>query len=378
MSEPVVYLAIDSRLECRRRSDRTSAPDRSMPTFPAAALEQLATQLLEKAGAPRKLAEVVSNHLIEANLAGHDSHGVLRVLQYVEFVDNGMIQPAAVGTVARRFAAGAVLDGNGGFGQVIGKQATELAIEIARESGVSAVTASNCHHTGRIGTYTEMCARAGLIGIGVVNSGGGAQVVPPFGGLGRRLSTNPISIAAPSDSQHPIVLDMATTVAPEGKVRAAFQAGKPVPIGWLNDAQGQYTTDAAQLYADPPGALVPIGGIVGYKGFGLGLMIDVLAGILTGAGGREPDRQYSGDGLVVIALDVECFKPLADFRQQVTALADYIRSSPTAAGVENIYAPGDLELLRRQSRLRHGLFVEQGTWDLLTKLCERFGVQSLS
>jgi uncharacterized oxidoreductase len=168
---------------------------------------------------------------------------------------------------------------------------------------------------------------------------------------------------------------MATTVAPEGKVRAAFQAGKPVPTGWLVNAEGHSTNNAAQLYADPPGALVPIGGIVGYKGFGLGLMIDVLAGILAGAGGCEPGRQYSGDGLVVIALYVERFKPLADFRQQVSALADYIRSSPTAAGFENIYAPGDLELLRRETRLRDGLFVEQGTWDLLEKLCERFGVQ---
>jgi uncharacterized oxidoreductase len=345
-----------------------------MPTIPPPALEQLAAQLLQRAGAPPQLAAIVADHLIEANLTGHDSHGVLRVLQYVEGIDNGLITPAAEMTVVNRFAAGAVVDGGGGFGQVIGRQATLLALEIAQESGVGAVTVHHCHHTGRIGTYTEMCASAGLIGIAVVNSGGGAQVVPPFGGLGRRLSTNPISIAAPSDGEHPIVLDMATTVAPEGKVRAAFQAGKPVPTGWLTDAQGQYTNDAAQLYADPPGALVPIGGIVAYKGFGLSLMIDILAGILTGAGGCEPDRPYPGDGLLVIAIDVERFKPLADFRRQVAALADYIRSSPTAAGVENIYAPGDLELRRRETRLRDGLFVEQGTWDLLEKLCERFGV----
>ncbi len=345
-----------------------------MPNFPPADLQRLATDLLAAAGAPAELAAIVAEHLVDANLAGHDSHGVLRVLQYVEAIDSGLIAPAAEMTVVDRFAAGAVVDGGGGFGQVIGRQATLLAMEIARDSGVGAVTVHHCHHTGRIGTYTEMCASAGLIGIAMVNSGGGAQVVPPFGGLGRRLSTNPISIAAPSDGEHPIVLDMATTVAPEGKVRAAFQAGKPVPTGWLVDSEGQYTNDAAQLYADPPGALVPIGGIVAYKGFGLSFMIDILAGILTGAGGCEPNRQYPGDGLFVIAIDVERFKPLGEFRHQVAALADYIRSSPTAAGAENIYAPGDLELRRREARLRDGLFVEQGTWNLLETLCERFGV----
>ncbi len=345
-----------------------------MPTFDAPDLQRLATNLLASAGAPAELAHIVAEHLINANLAGHDSHGVLRVLQYVDGIQSGLIVPAAEMTVVNRFAAGAVVDGGGGFGQVIGRQATLLAMEIAKATGVGAVTACHCHHTGRIATYTEMCAKAGFVGIAVVNSGGGAQVVPPFGGLGRRLSTNPISIAVPSGGEHPIVLDMATTVAPEGKVRAAFQAGKPVPTGWLMDAKGQTTNDAGQLYADPPGALVPIGGIVAYKGFGLSLMIDILAGILSGAGGCQPDRQYPGDGFFLVAVDVERFRPLADFRHEVAALADYIHSSPTIEGVEKVYVPGEIELERRAARLREGIFVEEGTWDLLAKLCVRFGI----
>lgn len=345
-----------------------------MPRFTAQSLESLATDLLERAGASRENAHIVADHLVAANLAGHDSHGVLRVLQYVASIDSGLIQPNGKTRVINRFPAGAVLDGGQGFGQVAGRDATLLAIEIARASGVGAVSLRGCHHTGRIGTYTEMCASEGLIGICVVNSGGGAQVVPPFGGVGRRLSTNPISIAAPTAGEHPMVLDMATTVAPEGKVRAAFQAGKPVPEGWLMDHAGRVTTDAAQLYAEQPGALVPIGGIVGYKGFGLSLMIDVLAGVLTGAGGCQPERAYPGDGLFIIALDTQRYMPLADFSQCVSALTDYIHSSPTAPGFERVYVPGEPEVARREQRLREGVLVEEGTWTLLEQLAERFGV----
>ena len=150
----------------------------------------------------------------------------------------------------------------------------------ARDGGVGAVSVRNCCHTGRIGTYTEMAAQAGLVGIAMTNSGGGGQLVAPFGGTARRLSTNPISIAAPSGGPHPIMLDIASSVAPEGKVRNYFLAGKSVPPGWMIDAAGNPTTNPADFYAEPGGALLPLGGAVGYKGFGLSFMIDILAGAL--------------------------------------------------------------------------------------------------
>jgi uncharacterized oxidoreductase len=346
-----------------------------MPTFAAADLEQLASQLLQGAGTPPELAAIVADHLIEANLAGHDSHGVLRVLQYVDFIENGHIQPAGHARVLERFTAGAVIDGCHGLGQVIGREATLLAIEIAQESGIGGVTVRNCHHTGRIGTYTLSIAEAGMIGMCFVNSGGGAQAVPPFGGLKRRLSTNPISISAPQTDGPPLVLDMATTVAPEGKVRAKFQAGKPAPDGWLVDAEGRPTNDASQLYADPPGALVPLGGPVAYKGYCLALMIDILAGVLTGAGGCAPDRAYPGDGLFVMAIDVAKFQPLADFSQRVRDLAQYMQATPTMPGVDRVLVPGEIELQRKAARLRDGVYVEDGTWNLLLALCEKFAVK---
>lgn len=345
-----------------------------MPTFAAADLEQLASRLLQGAGTPPRLAAIVADHLIEANLAGHDSHGVLRVLQYVDFIGRGEIDPHATPRAVDRFPAGALLDGNAGLGQVAGREATLLAIDIAREMGTASVGLRNCHHTGRIGTYTLMIAEAGMIGLCFVNSGGGAQAVLPFGGLKRRLSTNPISISAPQADGPPLVVDMSTTVAPEGKVRAKFQAGKPAPDGWLVDSEGRPTNDASLLYADPPGALVPLGGSVGYKGYCLALMIDILAGVLTGAGGCQPDRAYPGDGLFVMAIDVARFQPLADFSRCVHDLAEYMHDTPTLPGVDRVLVPGEIELQRKAALLKSGLYVEDGTWNLLLGLCDKFGV----
>lgn len=345
-----------------------------MPKLPPAALRQLAIDVFLKTGAPALHAEIVADHLVEANLAGHDSHGILRVLQYVDLIDSGLLIPTGQARVVERFTSGAVIDGQGGFGQVVAGDAMRLAIELAREAGTAAVTVRNCCHTGRLGAYSAMAAEAGLVGLVVVNAGGGAQLVAPFGGTARRLSTNPISIAAPAANGPPVVLDMSTSAAPEGKVRAAFQAGKPTPDGWLIDPQGNPTNDPGQLYADPPGALVPLGGAFAHKGYALSFMIDILAGGLTGAGTCEPGRAYPGDGMLAMAIDIARFTSLETFRQQVATLCDYIHESPKAAGCERIYVPGEPERVRREERMRDGILVQQGTWDLLTKLCQRLEV----
>lgn len=345
-----------------------------MPTVEAKRLEQLATTIFERSGAPSEHAALVAAHLVEANLAGHDSHGVMRVPQYVDLIDAGRLKPERKMQVVQRAAASAVVDGCGGFGQVIADGAMRLAIELARAGGVGAVTVRNCSHTGRIGTYTQMAAREGLVGIGMVNTGGGAQSVAPFGGTARRLSTNPISIAAPSGGPNPILLDMATSVAPEGKVRAKYQAGKSLPAGWMMDAQGQPTTDAKSFYHEPLGALLPFGGPVGYKGFGLGFAIDILAGALSGAGCSHADAPIVTDGMLAIALDIERFTPLADFTRRVAALVEHVKSCPTAEGYDEIYVPGEVELRSRERRLAEGIPIEQGTWDLIDRIRRRFAL----
>jgi uncharacterized oxidoreductase len=348
-----------------------------MPTFPADALARLTTAIFERCGAPQDIAAGVAEHLVASNLAGHDSHGVLRIQQYVDMIDQKLLVPDGRMRVVERFAAGAVVDGNHGFGQVVAREAMNLAIEIARASGIGAVAVRNCCHTGRLGTYSEMAAAAGMVGIVFVNAGGGGQLVAPFGGTARRISTNPLSIAAPS-ADGTVMLDIATSVAPEGKVRAMLAAGKQLPAGWLIDAAGQPTTDPAALYADPPATLLPLGGPFGHKGFGLAFLIDILAGIVTGAGHCRAGATYTGDGLLAVALDVAHFLPLDAFRAQVAELAAYVKDCPTAPGVERIYVPGEIEARTRAERLRCGIPLEPATCERIEQICRRFGLEPLA
>jgi uncharacterized oxidoreductase len=347
-----------------------------MPIFPAERLERLTADIFVRAGASADDARCVAEHLVGANLAGHDSHGVLRIAQYLELIDAGQLKPDGQTEVVARFAGGAVIDGHQGFGQVVARDAMLLAIEIARETGTGAVTVRNCCHTGRIGTYPEIAAAAGMVGIAMTNASGAGQLVAPLGGAARRLSTNPVSIAAPSGGEFPLVLDMATSVAPEGKVRAAYQAGRPTPEGWMLDALGRPTTNPNDFYSDPPAMLLPLGGPVAHKGYSLAVMIDILAGALSGAGCCRPNAEYTGDGILAIAIDVAHFTPLAEFQKRVADLAQYIKECPKAPGVEDIYLPGESEWRKRQQRQREGIVIEDGSWKLIEAACRKFGVEA--
>ncbi len=353
------------------------APDKnsSMPQLSADTLQRVATEIFTRAGTPAEHALCVARHLVDANLTGHDSHGVLRIPQYVEMIDAGKLKPAGAPQIVHDAPASAVLDGGRGFGQVIARDAMLLAIRKARAGGVGAVTARHCSHTGRIGTYTVLAAEAGLVGIAMVNSGGGGQSVAPFGGIKRRLATNPLSIATPSGGSHPIMLDIASSVAPEGKMRNYFQSGRSVPPGWLIDAEGRPSTTPADFYAQPGGALQPLGGLVGHKGFAMAFVIDLLAGALSGAGCSSADPQEGGDGMLAIALDIEQFTPMADFIARVTTLAEYVKSCPTAPGFERIFVPGEPEALQRECRLRDGIVVPPLAWEQIERICQRFGVE---
>lgn len=344
-----------------------------MPILPAERLQQLTVQIFERAGAPAAHAQAVAEHLVESNLGGHDSHGVLRIPQYFDLIEAGLLKPAGSMQLVNETTAGAVVDGQGGFGQVIANDAMRLAIKIAHSRGISAVAARNLRHTGRIGAYAQMAAAEGLVGITMVNSGGAGQLVAPFGGIERRLSTNPISIAVPSDGPYPLVFDAASSVAPEGKVRARHQAGKPLPEGWIINAAGQPSLDSSDFY-ERAGSILPLGGPAGHKGFGLALMIDILAGALGGAGCAHADPRDGGDGFLAIAIDVQQFTPLADFEQRVATLVDYVQGCPKAEGVEHIYMPGEVEARNRERLLRDGIRIEPGTWTLIEGVCQRLEV----
>jgi uncharacterized oxidoreductase len=339
-----------------------------MPIVLPDPLRTTITQVFLAVGVPEPEAALVAEHLVEAELAGVTSHGVIRVPQYVEAIRQGQVVPDATVTVRKEALSAAVLDGHHGFGQVTARQAMDRAVAIADRTGIGAVTLVNCSHTGRLGSYTEHAARRGKIGLMMVNAGGHGQWVAPFGGTAGRLSTNPFSIAVPTGSDFPLVLDIATSAAPEGKVRALRAAGQPVPEGWVITAAGSTTTDPADLYGPPRGALLPFGG---HKGFGLAFMIDALAGGLSGAGCCcDPDAPLEGksDGVFLLAIHVEAFCAPADFQEDVRQLIAHVKSSPPQPGVTEVFVPGELEARRKQQRLREGIPIDEGIWQSVVEL----------
>jgi uncharacterized oxidoreductase len=345
-----------------------------MPTVKAEFLQNVVTRLFQAQGVPEDEAQVVAAHLVDAEACGVVSHGLIRVPQYVQAIADGRVVPGAQLRILAETPATAVLDGQHGFGQVMALRALEQAVDRAERAGVGAVTLFNCGHTGRLGSYTERAARRGLAALMMVNAGGHGQWVAPFGGSVGRLSTNPISLAVPSDGEAPLVLDMATSVAPEGKVRAMLSARERVPEGWVIDHQGRPTTDPAELYGPPRGALLSFGG---YKGFGLAVLIDALAGGLSGAGCcTEADTPLAGktDGVFLVAVKVAAFSGLLDFQRHIGRLMRHVRSSPPAPGATEVLVPGELEARTRRQRLREGIPIEAATWAALGQVLERFGL----
>ncbi|HWB12810.1 MAG TPA: Ldh family oxidoreductase [Pirellulales bacterium] len=333
-----------------------------MPIVPADSLERTVAAVFAACKTPPEEAQIVAAHLVDAEACGVVSHGLLRVPQYVEALAAGRIVPDARLRVVSETPATLVLDGQRGFGQVMALRAMEMAVERAEATGASTVSLANCSHTGRLGFYTEHAARRGMAAMMMVNSGGCGQWVAPFGGISGRLATNPLSIAVPSEGDDPIVLDIATSVAPEGKVRAAQTAGRMLPPGWVVDHRGQPASDPAALYGPPTGALLPFGG---HKGFGLAMLVDALAGGLSGAGcctDAGAPKAGETDGVFIVVVKIAAFQGLSDFRQNMGRLTRHVKSSPPSeAGVE-VLVPGELEAKTRRRRLLEGIPVEPATW----------------
>jgi uncharacterized oxidoreductase len=345
-------------------------------------LHQFAAQILRAAGATEYEATVVVDHLILSNLSGYDSHGVMRVLQYVDELTAGMIEPGSRWRVEREWASGAVLDARGLFGQVAADAAMRLALDKARTTAVAVVTVRRASHSGRLGTYVELAAANNMLGWVFANGGGGGQWVAPFGGCQRRLSTNPLAFGAPCGKPFPLVVDISTSVAPEGKVRHYLQSGQKLPHAWLVGADGRATDDPAQLYADIGAALLPFGGDVGHKGFGLALMVDVLAGALADAGcprdlgSSRVVEPPDGCGLCFMVVDIQRFIGLSDFVDHVARMLDFVTSSKPAAGFAEVLIPGEFEYRQRLQRQVAGIDVPDGVWHDLCQLAETLGVAS--
>jgi len=340
-----------------------------MPTFRHESLENLGTDIFTSIGVPREGAAWVSHLLVQSNLRGHDSHGVIRIPQYIGSWRKGEIDAKAEPVVVQDGPATALIDGRLGFGQILARRGMEVAMQKAAAIGVSAVGVFNSNHIGRLADYAEMALERNMLALITVNAGGAGQRMAPWGGRAPRLSTNPIAFACPADEAAPISFDIATTVAAEGKVRVKRNRGEKMPLGWVLDPDGNPTTDPNALYGTPPGTILPAGG---HKGYCLALMIEVLGGILARGGHSRPNPGPIRNGIFMVVVDIARFVAPETFRAEVDDLVGYLKSSPMVPGVSEILTPGEPELRTEAERRKAGIFVEDQTWGQITEIAREF------
>ncbi|QCP53911.1 malate/lactate/ureidoglycolate dehydrogenase [Trinickia violacea] len=315
----------------------------------------------EQAGSGSREARLVADHLVAANLAGHDSHGVGMIPRYVDSLREGELKLNGHAEVIRDGGAVLTIDGGKGFGQVVAFEAMELGIERVKRNGICAVGLRGAHHLGRIGHWGEQCAKAGMASFHFVNVAGD-PLVAPFGGADRRFGTNPFCAAFPRAGEPPFVLDFATSAIAYGKTRVAYNKGKTVPAGCLIDHEGAQTIEPKVMHELPLGSLLPFGL---HKGYGLAVLCELFGGALTGGlTTHEQTLEKTSaiiNGMLSVILDPQAFD--ADGGQaQADAFVAWAKASPLAAGTERIYMPGEPELAVQAARRAQGIPIDATTW----------------
>jgi uncharacterized oxidoreductase len=345
-----------------------------MPTFSAEQLRTIGTAIFSGLGVPVEDAELVSDLLVDANLTGFDSHGMIRLPIYSRGIKMMAVKPGAEIKIVEETPTSAVIDGGWNMGQVVAKYAMEVCIEKARNGVIGLVTVRNSMHVGRCNTYAEMAMREDMLGIMSVNS---ASYVAPYGGKSKQLGTNPLCFAIPAGKEPPLVLDMATSVWARGKIMVHMARGKELPEGIFMDPEGNPTTDPN--WYTKGGVLRTLGAIAGYKGFGLSLLVEILTGILTEAGTSNSDEYrsrpfYGGNGIFMMAIDIGKITDLDRFKEKVDDLLMKVKESPTAPGFEEILIPGEPERRSKERLLREGIYIEDKTWGDIAVLAEELEV----
>jgi LDH2 family malate/lactate/ureidoglycolate dehydrogenase len=337
--------------------------------LPASELRLRVSALFRAVGCPEAVAERVADSLVEANLTGHDSHGVIRVPSYVRAVQEGKIDPRGEIRVVQESGTTAVLDCAHNFGQVGAVRGLEVAVAKARERDVATVALQRSAHVGRLGEYVVMAAEKGLAGLMICNGTASGGIVAPYGGTARALGSNPIAWAVPGADGRPVFLDYATSVCAQGKIQVAADEGKPLPEGWLLDKEGEPTRDPHQQFEG--GVMLPFGG---HKGYALGVIIELLAGGLSGAGPALLPGYQRVQGTLLIALRVEAFCPMERFRQMVSDFARQLKMTPRAAGCDEILLPGEPEWRSKAARERDGIPLPGKTWERLAETASGLGL----
>jgi len=341
----------------------------------ASCLLEFCSVVYQALGLSKTDSEFLADSLVQADLWGHQSHGVMRTFWYADRIRSGAIKIATKQKLLVDGGAIAVVDGNDGIGQVITRRAMQEAIDRAKKHGVGAVSVRNSGHFGTAMYFTRIAARKGCIGFLSTNS---SPAMAPWGGCSKMIGANPWSIAAPAGKHPPMLLDISNTSVARGKLYLARQRNEPIPEGWAIDQNGNPTTDAIAGIA---GNILPM---AGHKGYAISTMMDVLSGILSGSqfgssvvGPAVPEGR-SGVGHLAIALDIEAFRPLQKFNKDMESLIDSIKSNPLAGNTDEIYYPGELEARRDERNRSRGVVIPADTLAALDRAAIELGTKPLS
>ena len=332
-------------------------------------LRTLVKEIVTAAGSTGDEPQLVSDNLVEANLAGHDSHGIGMLPRYVASVQSGELIPNQHAKIAIDNGPLVTVDGGAGYGQVIGKEAMDIAIDRVREHGVCVMTIRRSFHLGRIGAWGERCAAAGFLSMHHVNVVGHPGLVAPYRGTDARFATNPYCCTLPATTTNPpTVLDMATSVIAHGKIRVARNKGESLPDGILIDGTGQPTNNPQAMFDSPPGAIQTFGT---YKGYGLALINELLAGVFSGGGTCRPENEHVNDTILnnmfSVIIDPERLVGKAFIHTETDATIAHVKASPALTDAEPVLVPGDPERASNQKRRQSGIPVDEESWRLFVE-----------
>ena len=355
-----------------------------MVTINSKKLIGFVSDIFPRAGSSKAEADRIATYLTTANLTGHDSHGVIRVPQYVKWVKEGVIVADQTIKLEVDTPSIAVIDGGFGYGQTVTPQAVRVGIDKAKANGLALMTLKNSGHLGRVGDWAEMAAAEGLVSVFFVNAAG-SVLVAPYGGVARKLSTAPYCVGIPRPDQGPVVLDFATSIVAEGKVMVASRGGKKLPKGALIDADGSlseepsvlygpYTPDGPRDHTKGTGAIRAFGE---HKGSGLAFICELLGGALTGTGATSGDRRFA-NGMLSFYIDPKVVDTTNFFDGEITRYVDFIRATKPVAGVDQVLIPGDPERKTRAERTANGVPLPDDTWAAIVNTAREVGVSEVS
>ena len=349
-------------------------------TLQASRLRAQVASVIAAAGSSPAEADQVAGNLVLANLSGHDSHGVGMVPRYVDAVAEGGLKPNASVKVTADIGTLLALDGQGGYGQIVGVQAMEMGIARAKQHGSCIFTLAHAHHLGRIGHFAEMATAQGLVAMHFVNVLS-RPVVAPWGGGDGRFGTNPCCIGVPLAGAEPFVLDFATSRVAQGKMRVAHNKGERVPPGYLIDEQGRPTDDPGVVVVPQPnglfGALMTFGE---HKGYGMAVACELLGGALTGGGTwhRPADTARSVfNGMLTVLIDPAKLGTQASFEAEANGFVEWLRQSPPGSGFDVVQIAGEPERRARAARERDGIQIDDATWAEIVQAGQKVGVTVL-